>query len=162
MGRTASAGLMKDHISQWLNRVHAWIALLSVWILFAVFVTGTLTVFDEEITYWMQQPQIHEITTASEPGLSRRAWLRTAAFRHASAPDRSAGDPSARPAKWQDKRTFSGQSIDPATGHLMVFRETRGETSSITFTMDCSPASPAYGRWGRRPWPCWRQRSPGC
>lgn len=39
--------------------MHARAGLLSGWLLFAVFLTGTLTVFDNEITQWMQ-PELLE------------------------------------------------------------------------------------------------------
>jgi len=119
--------MMKDHVSQWLNRVHVWIGLLSAWILFSVFATGTLTVFDEEITYWMLQPEIQKIATASAPVPFQRPEIRTAALHTmASPPDRRSGDVPVLLIKWQDKRTFTGQSIDPITGNLLIFRETRG------------------------------------
>jgi len=118
--------MMKDHVSQWLNRVHAWIGLLSAWILFSVFATGTPTVFDEEITYWMLQPEIQTITTASVPVGFRHLEVRTAVFGGGEAPGRFESDGPVYLIKWQDKRTFTGQSIDPATGNLLVFRETRG------------------------------------
>ncbi|BFU93388.1 MAG: membrane protein of unknown function [Nitrospira sp.] len=117
---------MKDHVSQSLNRVHAWIGLFSAWILFAVFATGTLTVFDEEITYWMLQPEIQKITTASGPVEFQQPEIRTAVLHMESPPEGSDGDGRVQLIKWQDKRTFTGQSIDPITGNLLVFRETRG------------------------------------
>lgn len=117
---------MKDHVAQWLIRVHAWIGLLFAWVLFAVFVTGTLTVFDEEITYWMQQPEVQEIATVSEPDTTERPGIQIAMLHTVSVPDGPDGGRPVRLVKWQDKRTFSGQSIDPVTGNLVVFRETRG------------------------------------
>ncbi|SLM49876.1 membrane protein of unknown function [Nitrospira japonica] len=116
---------MKDHVTQWLNQAHAWIGLFSAWILFSVFATGTLAVFDEEITYWMLQPEIQKITTASGPvGFSPE--FRTAELFMESPLNGSGGDGLVQLIKWQDKRSFTGQSIDPATGNLLVFRETRG------------------------------------
>lgn len=117
---------MKDHVSQWLNRVHAWIGLLFAWILFAVFATGTLTVFDEEITYWMLQPEVQKIATEPQPAGFQQSEIRMAVRHTASVPDGSDGAGAVQLVKWQDKRTFTGQSIDPATGNLLVFRETRG------------------------------------
>ena len=45
-----------------MNWIHSWSGLLFGWLLFAVFLTGTLTVFDNEITYWMQ-PELLEVSS---------------------------------------------------------------------------------------------------
>lgn len=92
--------------------------------MFAVFLTGTLTVFDTEITAWMQ-PELHEITSdtgqygESAYGL---AQLNLPLARN----DRGSIDRSLLLVKLQEKRTFSGQTIDPATGRLVIFRDTQG------------------------------------
>ena len=39
---------------QSMGWLHRWAGLLLGWLLFAIFLTGTLTVFDKEITWWMQ------------------------------------------------------------------------------------------------------------
>ncbi len=55
---------MKDSFKQSMDWLHTWGGLLFGWLLFVIFFTGTLTVFDKEITYWMQ-PELHHLT----PGL---------------------------------------------------------------------------------------------
>src|SRR5690349_20273586 len=98
---------MKPHLTQLMNGLHTWIGLLFGWLLFAVFLTGALTVFDTEITAWMQ-PELHEITAE---------------------PDRISGSalwPVPLTVKLQEKRTFSGQTVDPLTGRLVTFRDTQG------------------------------------
>ncbi|EPM93235.1 membrane protein, partial [Pseudomonas syringae pv. actinidiae ICMP 19070] len=37
--------------------LHTWVGLLFGWLLFAIFLTGTLSYFKDEITQWMQ-PEI--------------------------------------------------------------------------------------------------------
>ena len=54
---------MKESFSQSMDWLHTWAGLLFGWLLFAIFFTGTLTVFDQEITYWMQ-PELHHVTPA--------------------------------------------------------------------------------------------------
>lgn len=55
---------MKDSFKQSMDWLHTWGGLLFGWLLFVIFFTGTLTVFDKEITYWMQ-PELHPLA----PGL---------------------------------------------------------------------------------------------
>ena len=38
--------------------LHTWVGLLLGWLLYAVFLTGTLSFFQEEITFWMK-PELH-------------------------------------------------------------------------------------------------------
>lgn len=40
--------------------LHRWAGLLLGWLLFAIFLTGTLTVFDKEIDWWMQ-PELRDM-----------------------------------------------------------------------------------------------------
>ena len=41
--------------------LHTWAGLLLGWLLYAVFLTGTLSFFQEEITFWMK-PEQHAAT----------------------------------------------------------------------------------------------------
>ncbi|GAB3382288.1 hypothetical protein GCM10027514_22270 [Azotobacter armeniacus] len=44
---------------QSMTWLHTWAGLLLGWLLFAIFLTGTLTVFDKEISWWMQ-PELRD------------------------------------------------------------------------------------------------------
>jgi uncharacterized iron-regulated membrane protein len=53
-----------DHprgLRQSMSWVHTWSGLVLGWLLFAIFVTGTLSYFRGEITFWMQ-PELHRAT----------------------------------------------------------------------------------------------------
>ena len=63
---TASA-VHEGQLTQLMNWIHSWSGLLFGWLLFAVFLTGTLTVFDNEITYWMQ-PELLEVSSDARDG----------------------------------------------------------------------------------------------
>lgn len=108
-------------LTQWTNQLHSWSGLLFGWLLFVVFLTGTMTVFDTEITAWMQ-PEFHEVTshTGQMGGSIHEGWSSGSDDQ-----DVSIGRPLVL-AKLQEKRTFSGQTIDPATGRLVIFRDTQG------------------------------------
>ena len=109
-----------------LSWIHSWTGLVFGWVLFAIFLTGTLTVFDNEITYWMQ-PELQEV--ASDAGHLGGSFTQMA--EQAFTADRTDlyvphDGPSIIRAKWQDKRTFSGQTIDPLTGKMITIRDSQG------------------------------------
>lgn len=119
---------MKDSVTQSMDWLHTWGGLLFGWLLFVIFLTGTLTVFDKDITYWMQ-PELHRITPAL-PNL-------TAAVRRLEelAPDAKEwwiDLPSSRnPAlmiSWEhDDPIRNGERyLDPGTGDTLHIRDTRG------------------------------------
>lgn len=108
-----------------MRAVHSWCGLVFGWLLYTVFVTGSLTVFDGEISQWMQ-PELLEFSLrgpdiapvestgtdlAAHPGLANAQWI---------------SPPAAHPIKLQSNRTFSGQMIDPRTGDMVILRDTQG------------------------------------
>ncbi|WP_420808903.1 PepSY domain-containing protein [Azotobacter chroococcum] len=58
-----------------MSWLHGWAGLLLGWLLFAIFLTSTLTVFDKEIGWWMQ-PELRD-TGVDQPKAARFAqgWL---------------------------------------------------------------------------------------
>jgi uncharacterized iron-regulated membrane protein len=118
----------KDTFMHWMNQLHSWSGLLFGWLLFTVFLTGTLTVFDNEITAWMQ-PELQEVTSAaraldeaSPHGVesnSQGYGVRWGVYVPTDVPP-------VLEVKLQEKRSFSGQTIDPATGAIITFRDTQG------------------------------------
>ncbi|BFU93567.1 MAG: Aspartate kinase [Nitrospira sp.] len=119
---------MKDGFTQSMDWLHTWGGLLFGWILFAIFLTGTLTVFDKEITYWMQ-PELHGIRTspvnlqAAADQLARLApradewWIE---LPHARTPELTIS--------WQNpgEEQQEQRKLDPATGEILTVRETQG------------------------------------
>lgn len=117
---------MKNRHMQLVNWLHTWVGLLFGWLLFAVFLTGTLTVFDTEITSWMQ-PELFETTSDTREHSKSVPWE----VQLTSQPvledwDVSSDQPVLHMIKLQEKRTFSGQTMDPVTGRLVTFRDTQG------------------------------------
>ncbi|BCA56629.1 membrane protein [Nitrospira sp. KM1] len=119
---------MKDSFSQSMDWLHTWGGLLFGWLLFAIFLTGTLTVFDKDITYWMR-PELHALTP-STPNVEAAAnqlsklgvhadewWIE---FPHVRDP--------AFTIYWEDKGagTMEERHLDPATGDVLRVRGTRG------------------------------------
>jgi hypothetical protein len=109
-----------------MNWIHSWSGLLFGWLLFAIFLTGTLTVFDNEISYWMQ-PELLEVSSAARDG--DETWPPVTEF-SAQADHWGVDFHTDRSplflVKLQKNRTFSGQATDPATGKMVTFRDTEG------------------------------------
>ncbi|UVT19040.1 MAG: PepSY domain-containing protein [Nitrospira sp.] len=117
---------MKNRLTQLMSWLHTWIGLLFGWLLFAVFLTGTLTVFDAEITSWMQ-PELLEISSDTGQIDGSIPWPAQLTSQPAPEnPDVSPDSPLLRMVKLQEKRTFSGQTVDPVTGRMVIFRDTQG------------------------------------
>ncbi|MBF6029747.1 PepSY domain-containing protein [Pseudomonas sp. P115] len=113
--------------TQSLSWLHTWSGLLLGWLLFAIFLTGTLAVFDKEIDGWMQ-PEIpaHSLSQGDAAQVALT-------YLQAQAPDASAwniGLPTARSPELTvssgEQRRGGGQTLDPTTGELLDVRETAG------------------------------------
>lgn len=117
---------MNDRLIYLMHGVHSWSGLLFGWLFFAIFLTGTLTIFDTEITAWMQ-PELHVAPVPAsnlDETPHHETTLRFQAEHGLSEvhPDR----PPILTIKLHDQRTFSGQTIDPSTGNMVIFRDTQG------------------------------------
>jgi uncharacterized iron-regulated membrane protein len=110
-----------------VNELHSWTGFVFGSLLFVVFLTGTLTVFDNEITDWMQQPEHLRLSSKARGGEQPSA-PRPELVSHRI--DNGEDDPVRRPpvvkVKIQKYRTFSGQTIDPRTGDIVTYRDTHG------------------------------------
>ena len=117
---------MKDSFKQSMDWVHTWGGLLFGWLLFVIFLTGTLTVFDKEITYWMQ-PELHHLT----PGLPNIEAATQELTRLAPLAERwwvelpHAREPAVK-IFWQQTGTSETRLLEPATADGLQPRETRG------------------------------------
>ncbi|PQZ89372.1 MULTISPECIES: PepSY domain-containing protein [Pseudomonas] len=114
-------------ITQSLSWLHTWSGLLFGWLLFAIFLTGTLAVFDKEIDAWMQ-PEV-----PTHPFSQAEAAQRALAYLQAQAPGASAwniGLPTERSPELTvssgEQRRGGGKTLDPNTGELVKTRETAG------------------------------------
>lgn len=57
---------MKNGFRQSMAWLHTWTGLLLGWLLFAIFLTGTIAYFRNEVTYWMQ-PELHGSGRGPDP-----------------------------------------------------------------------------------------------
>lgn len=70
---------MKGGVRQSNSWLHGWSGLLLGWLMFAIFVTGTIAFFRQEVTVWMQ-PEVHRVqrtspVDAAEVGLAKLAAI---------------------------------------------------------------------------------------
>ncbi|MDR0717807.1 MAG: PepSY domain-containing protein [Azoarcus sp.] len=70
-------------LRQSMSWLHTWSGLLLGWLLFAIFVTGTLSYFRNEITFWMQ-PELHRAQVVEPEEI---AYIRALALLAREAPD---------------------------------------------------------------------------
>ncbi|WP_130909313.1 PepSY-associated TM helix domain-containing protein [Pseudomonas mucidolens] len=144
---------MKAGFRQAMAWLHTWAGLIFGWLLFAIFLTGTLAYFNDEITHWMQ-PEVPVRTVDDARSLAMaQAYLQqhapTAARWFINLPTRR--DPGLS-VMWQDKidpgkrGNFSEKLIDPLTGEQVQARESRGGDFFYRFHFQLQMPHP-WGRW---------------
>lgn len=123
---------MKNGFRQSMAWLHTWSGLSMGWILFAVFLTGTLSFFRQEITLWMQ-PELHgSIASQQAADLAVQHLQRVAP----SAESWRIDLPNARepvinvswrePGQTQGRRGGPRHILDATTGEQLFARDTRG------------------------------------
>ncbi|GHT92784.1 iron-regulated membrane protein [Betaproteobacteria bacterium] len=143
-----------------MSWLHTWSGLVLGWLLFAIFVTGTLSFFRNEITFWMQ-PELHHADSAHVDLERAVAVLQQEA---AGAAQWSITLPGPRNPTlglgWQapgknDARTEHGQGggrgvrlvLDPASGEKLVGRETAGGNFLYRFHFELYGMDRIWARW---------------
>jgi len=120
---------MRDSLRLRIGWLHAWLGLLGGLVLFCIFLSGTLAVFDDEITLWMQPDAV--VGTAQTPSPQavtrtaaalEQAW-RTRPFAFLMMP--GARRPGLHVVSY-DGHAFVGPTLDPADGHVVPLRATEG------------------------------------
>ncbi|MGF0239776.1 PepSY-associated TM helix domain-containing protein [Rhodococcus sp. IEGM1300] len=145
---------MKEGFRQAMAWLHTWAGLIFGWLLFAIFLTGTLAYFKDEITHWMQ-PEIPARSVSSEASL---AVAQNYLQQHATGASRWLIDlPSVRepalsvrwqqaPAKRGERGQFTEKLLDPQTGTEVQARETMGGDFFYRFHFQLQMPYP-WGRW---------------
>ncbi|WP_205507502.1 PepSY-associated TM helix domain-containing protein [Myxococcus vastator] len=148
---------MKANFRQSMSWLHTWAGLLLGWLLFAVFLTGTIAYFRQEVTLWMQ-PELHGSVPsprAAELGLAKLAevapdassWtvnlpadrnetLRVS-WREAASAERDAGRGGGR---------GEGLILDASTGEVLKPRATAGGNFLYRFHFELHAMPRAWAR----------------
>ena len=128
---------MRDSFRQSMTWLHTWVSLLVCWILYFVFITGSLGYFDAEIDRWMQPTIPMPADSISIVNSIQLAQVHL----QANAPEAYAwyiNPPVDRnePYLWVafdallnesgGEGTYSGVDLDPITGEPILFRDTGG------------------------------------
>lgn len=119
--------MKRKTITQSLSWLHTWSGLVFGWLLFAIFLTGTLAVFDKEIDGWMRpEIPVHELDQAE----ALQVALDYLQSRHPEAGTWSIGLPTERSPALSvsagERRRGAGELLDPHTGEPIQARETAG------------------------------------
>ncbi|MGY6271776.1 PepSY-associated TM helix domain-containing protein [Achromobacter denitrificans] len=143
----------EEGLRQSMSWLHTWSGLIFGWVLFAMFLTGTLAFFRPEITHWMQ-PEIE-----ARPAPAAQAVASAQRYLAEHAPDAtrwfitppSDREPLIRllyqvPKPRPGERGFVRAKLDPATGQAVSARETRGGDFFYRFHFELETAFP-WGRW---------------
>ncbi|WP_431437521.1 PepSY-associated TM helix domain-containing protein [Acinetobacter lwoffii] len=142
---------------QSMSWLHTWASLILGWLLYAIFLTGTLSFFQNEITVWMK-PEFHQSvppkTQIEQTGVALAylqqhhpdagSWaiqLPNSRQNTTTLTIRSAGeDPRAR-------RGGTRVTIDSATGEVLQARETRGGSFLYRFHFELYGLPRIWARW---------------
>ncbi|MEO3357972.1 PepSY-associated TM helix domain-containing protein [Acinetobacter haemolyticus] len=139
---------------QSMSWLHTWASLLLGWLLYAVFLTGTLSFFQNEITVWMkpelhqsvntvsQQQQLsHALAYLNQKGQNAESWnIRFANERQPAIMlnIRQAGE---------ERRRGGEIYLDTQTGQEIKARETRGGAFLYRFHFELYGMPRIWGRW---------------
>lgn len=142
---------------QSMSWLHTWASLVLGWLLYAIFVTGTLSFFQSEITVWMK-PEFHQ----SVPNPSQLQQTRVAVdYLQQNHPDAGSWNiqlPNSRQnttnitirQQGEDLNARRGGeriSIDSATGEVLEARETRGGNFLYRFHFELYGLPRLWTRW---------------
>ncbi|MFC6336597.1 PepSY domain-containing protein [Pseudomonas sp. CCM 7891] len=144
---------MKEGFRQAMAWLHTWAGLIFGWLLFAIFLTGTLSYFKSEITHWMQpEVQAHPLDNARSLAMAQtylQQQAPTAARWFITLPD--SREPGLT-VMWQDKidpgkrGNFIRKRLDSLTGNEVQARESMGGEFFYRFHFQLQMPHP-WGRW---------------
>lgn len=112
-------------IRQTMSNLHIWAGLLAGWLLYAMFLTGTLSYFRQEITQWMR-PDAPPLAQAPDVAEAARRTVAQLAGQRATGEQWHIVLPQERS---PTVRAFWGDGnghFDPLTGQPLQLRDTRG------------------------------------
>lgn len=118
---------MKNSFRQSMAWLHTWIGLVLGWLMLLIFVMGTASYFNDEITQWMQ-PETQ--FAALPPEKTAMVALNTLNRIAPNAASWYVNLPTARqPATtvyWQDSGKYQQQTLNPLTGEKIQARDSQG------------------------------------
>ncbi|MGL3043646.1 PepSY-associated TM helix domain-containing protein [Acinetobacter pecorum] len=137
--------------------LHTWASLILGWLLYAIFLTGTLSFFQNEITVWMK-PEFHQSVPPKTQIEQTRVALAYLQQHHPDAGSWAIQLPTTRQntttltirSTGEDPRARRGGTrvtIDSATGEVLQARETRGGSFLYRFHFELYGLPRIWARW---------------
>ncbi|ASC63204.1 peptidase [Achromobacter denitrificans] len=151
VGKAKAQG--EEGLRQSMSWLHTWAGLIFGWVLFAMFLTGTLAFFRPEITSWMQPeiqvrptPAVQAVDLAqrylAEHAPDAKRWFITPPSNREPLIQMLYQVPKPKPGE----RGFVRVKLDPVSGQAVAGRETRGGDFFYRFHFELETAFP-WGRW---------------
>ncbi|MDY6482334.1 PepSY-associated TM helix domain-containing protein [Acinetobacter faecalis] len=142
---------------QSMSWLHTWASLILGWLLYAIFVTGTLSYFQNEITVWMK-PELHQSVPQATQVQQTQVALNYLQKNHPDAAAWNIQLPNSRQnttlitvrKPGEDPRARRGGTritIDSATGQTLEARETRGGGFLYRFHFELYGMPRTWSRW---------------
>lgn len=145
---TAAAG--GRSLRQTMSDLHIWTGLLAGWVLYAMFLTGTVSYFRDEISQWMR-PDVQVLPQQADPAELVSELI---AEMQTLAPDSqqwSIGLPDRRTdtasAFWREGRRFKNAVFDPVTAKPIEGRDSVGGEFFYRFHFQLHYLPALWGRW---------------
>ncbi len=136
--------------------LHTWVGLLLGWVLYAMFLTGTVAYFKDELSQWMR-PELPRQVAVPDPALVTQRMADRFARQIPGATQWSIRVPDARTnsvyAFWRvsrgtaSPRGFGEGNFDPLTGEELASRATLGGDFFYRFHFQFHYMPVAWGRW---------------
>ncbi|CAM4130186.1 PepSY-associated TM helix domain-containing protein [Acinetobacter pragensis] len=142
---------------QSMSWLHTWSSLVLGWLLYAIFLTGTLSFFQNEITVWMK-PELHQSVPQAAQTQQTQVALNYLQQNHPHAGSWNIQLPNSRQNFTQITVREQGENprarrggkqiyIDSATGQVLEPRETRGGSFLYRFHFELYGMPRMWTRW---------------
>ncbi len=139
-----------------MSGLHTWVGLLLGWILYAMFLTGTVSYFKDELSQWMR-PELSRLAEAPDQAVVAQRIADELGNIAVGLSQWSMRLPDARNnsvyAFWRTstrtpgQRGFSEANFDPATGKKVSSRDTMGGDFFYRFHFQFHYMPAVWGRW---------------
>ncbi len=143
-------------IRQSMSGLHTWVGLLLGWFLYAMFLTGTVSYFKDELSQWMR-PELARLVKMPDAAVVAQRIADELGMVAAGSPQWSVRLPDARNnsayAFWRTAGRGAGQrgiseaNFDPTTGRRVASRETQGGEFFFRFHFQFYDLPTLWGRW---------------
>ncbi len=136
-------------IRQTMSDLHTWTGLLVGWILFAMFLTGTVSFFRDELSQWMRPELMARSSVPTEVAAQRAVDTMQATAPGSNNWFISLPTPRANTTSifWRGDKAFENAAFDPATGERVSSRETRGGDFFYGFHFQFHYLPVLWARW---------------